>query len=509
MGILTAVDPDSTSSEVVADADGSVEVLGVDGGGKTVVGVVAELDNLIFGGELGDSADRAEDLLPHDLHVRLDVGEDGGLDEVALVTVALAANLDSSTLLLTGLDVAHDAVILKLADLGALEGLVVEGVTDLVLGGALLEGLDELVVDTLLDVDTRTGAASLAVVEVDTEVDPVNGLLDIGIVEDNVGGLATKLEGNLLQVGLGGSLHDLAADNGRASEGNLVDVHVGGDGGTSNPAETGDDVENARGETGLLDELSKDESRKRSLLSGLHDDGVTGGESGADLPGKHEEREVPGNDLTANTERLLPGVVEGIGGDIDGLALNLVGPTAVVADGANDSANIAAGHGDGLAIVERLNGGEEVEVLLDQVGKLEEVDATLLGSGLAPDTVESLAGGGDSKIDILLGGLVDGADDLLGSGVDDLEGLLLDTLDELVVDEPGRILWLALESLGETRGKYMWLETYKPVGCLKGPVIGVLSSTKTLEDILTGVNAEVGYKGYLGKKRQQEGREQR
>lgn len=469
VGILTAVDPDGTSPEVIADTDGSVEVLGVDSGGKTVVGVVAKLDNLLLGGELGDSANGAENLLTHDLHVGLDVGEDGGLDEVALVAVALATDLDSSTLLLTGLDVAHDAVILKLADLGTLEGLVVEGVADLVLGSALLEGLNELVVDTLLNVDTRTGAAGLAVVEVDTEVDPVNGLLDIGIVEDNVGGLATKLEGNLLQVGLGSSLHDLAANNGRTSEGNLVDVHVGRDGGTSNPAEAGDDVENARGETSLLNELSKDESRERGLLGGLHDDGVTGGESGADLPGKHEEREVPGDDLTADTERLLPGVVEGVGGDIDGLALNLVGPTTVVADGANNGANITTSHGDGLAIVERLNGGEEVEVLLDQVGELEEVDTTLLGSGLAPDTIERLAGGGDGKIDILFGGLVDGADDLLGGGVDDLELLLLDTLDELVVDEPGGIRWLALGSSLNRReeGKRgSVVETYRPVGCL-------------------------------------------
>ena len=465
-GILTGVDPDGTSTEVVADTDGSVEIRGVDGSSKTVVGVVAELDNLLLGGELGDGADGAEDLLLHDLHVGGDVGEDGGLDEVALVAVALTTDLDGSTLLLTSLDVTHDAVILKLTDLGALEGLVVEGVADLVLRGALLEGLNELVIDTLLDVDTRTGAAGLAVVVVDTKVDPVNGLLKIGVVEDNVGGLATKLEGNLLQVGIGSSLHDGATDNGRAGEGNLVDVHVGGDGGTSNATETGDNVENTRGETSLLDELSKDESRERSLLSGLHDDSVTGGESGANLPGKHEKREVPGDDLTANTERLLSGVVERVGGDIDGLALNLIGPTAVVADGANDGANIATGHGDGLAIVERLNSGEEVEVLLDQVGELQEVDTTLLGSDLAPGTLESLAGSLNGNIDILLGGLVDGADDLLGSGVDDLEGLFLDTLNELVVDEPGGVIWLALELGRDEKGGKGHEKTYKPVGCL-------------------------------------------
>ena len=103
---VVLVDPDGTSLEGVGDLDGGVEVGGVDSGGKTVVGVVADLDDLLLGLELADGADRAEDLLLHNLHVVLDVGEDGGLDEVSLVTLALATSLDGSTLVLTGLDVA-------------------------------------------------------------------------------------------------------------------------------------------------------------------------------------------------------------------------------------------------------------------------------------------------------------------------------------------------------------------------------------------------------------------
>jgi hypothetical protein len=53
-----------------------------------------------------------------------------------------------------------------------------------------------------------------------------------------------------------------------------------------------------------------------------------------------------------------------------------------------------------------------------------------------PVTLKGSASGLDGDVDILLGGLVDGGDDLLVSGVDGLEGLALDTLDELVVDEP-------------------------------------------------------------------------
>lgn len=128
--------------------------------------------------------------------------------------------------------------------------------------------------------------------------------------------------------------------------------------------------------------------------------------------------------------------MEHVGGDVNGLALDLVGPTSVVPQAADDGTDVTLGHGDGLSVVERLDGGEELSVLLCEVGELQQVDGALAGGGLSPDTLEGLAGGGDGDIDILLGSLVDGADNLLGGGVDDLEGLLVDTLNPLVVDEP-------------------------------------------------------------------------
>src|SRR4051812_27017253 len=75
------------------------------------------------------------------------------------------------------------------------------------------------------------------VVVVDAKVDPADGLLDVGVVEDNVGRLAAELERDLLQVGRRGGLHDRAADESGAGEGDLVDVHVRGEGGAGGLAE--------------------------------------------------------------------------------------------------------------------------------------------------------------------------------------------------------------------------------------------------------------------------------
>lgn len=183
---IVGVNPDGTGTELVGDTDGSVEVLGVDSSGETVAGVVSGLDNLLLSLELGDRADGAEDLLLHDLHVLSDIGENGRLDEVSLVTVTLTSSDDGGTRLLTLGDVTHNTVVLELGDLWSLEGVGVEWIADLVLGGTLLESLNKLVVDTGLNVDTGTSTAALAVVEENTKVDPRDGIINIGIVEDNV-----------------------------------------------------------------------------------------------------------------------------------------------------------------------------------------------------------------------------------------------------------------------------------------------------------------------------------
>ena len=84
------------------------------------------------------------------------------------------------------------------------------------------------------------------------------------------------------------------------------------------------------------------------------------------------------------TNGLLLDVVESVGSSVDDLAGNLVCPTTVVSEAANAHADVDLGHGDGLAVVERLDGSEEVDVLLEQVGEVCEQLATVLGCLLSP-----------------------------------------------------------------------------------------------------------------------------
>ena len=137
------------------------------------------------------------------------------------------------------------------------------------------------------------------------------------------------------------------------------------------------------------------------------------------------------------TNGLLLDVVESVGGGVNDLALDLVCPATVVPQAANTHADVNLGHGDGLAVVERLNSSEQVEVLLEQVGELHKKSATVLRGLFPPRALKGLACGGDGDVDILLGGFVDGADDALVGGVDDFKCLAVYTFHELVVDEAG------------------------------------------------------------------------
>ena len=318
---VVLVHPDGSGAEGVADSDGGVEAGGVDGGGEAVGRRVAEADGVVFVLELGDGADGAEDFFLHDLHVFRHAREDGRLDEVALFAVALAADFDFGALFPAGVDIAafalvcgligrwqymrglpHDAVILQLGDLRTLERVRTEWVTHNVLLRSGLERFDELVIDPLLNIYPGSSAAALAVVEENTKVDPRNCILDIRVVEDNIWALATKLQGHLFQIRASSRFHDLPANNGRSRESDLVNVHVGREGSAGNLAEAGDDVDDARWESGFFDELGGVEGAERSLFGGLENDDVTAGDGRANLPGPHEEWEIPWDDLRANTD---------------------------------------------------------------------------------------------------------------------------------------------------------------------------------------------------------------
>ena len=77
-------------------------------------------------------------------------------------------------------------------------------------------------------------------------------------------------------------------------------------------------------------------------------------------------------------------VCKSIGVSVDNLSLDLVGPASVVSQAASNHADVNFCHADGLTIVEGLDSGQEVCVLLDQVGKVDQQLAPVLWCLLSP-----------------------------------------------------------------------------------------------------------------------------
>ncbi len=95
---------------------------------------------------------------------------------------------------------------------------------------------------------------------------------------------------------------DLLADLGRAGERDLVDVAVLDERLTDRGA-AGDDVDDAGREVALRDDLGERQCRQRRRLGGLQHDRVARRERRGDLPGRHQQREVPRDDLRGDADR--------------------------------------------------------------------------------------------------------------------------------------------------------------------------------------------------------------
>src|SRR5690606_28133335 len=107
-----------------------------------------------------------------------------------------------------------------------------------------------LVVDGAVHQQTGARGTDLTGVDVDGEEGTTDGIVELGILEDNVRGLAAELQGQRVEV-LGGGTHDLLAGGHGPGEGDAPDVRVRHQCGTGILTQTGDHVEHTGGKTRL------------------------------------------------------------------------------------------------------------------------------------------------------------------------------------------------------------------------------------------------------------------
>ena len=277
-------------------------LVGPHAGGQAVGARVGLLDRLGLRAERQHRHDRAEDLLDGDPVGGRDVGEQRRREPVAALGQRAGDRAPRRALALAGVDQRLDPLQLRGGVDRADVGVLVERVADAQQAHPPPQLLDDLLGDALLQQQPRAGAAHVALVEEDAVDDALDGLVERGVVEHDVGGLAAELEREADVAARGGGL-DVLADLGRAGERDLVDVRVADQRGAGR-AVAGDDVHDAVRQLGLLADLGQQQRGQRRRLGRLEHRGVAARERRGELPGGHQQREVPRHDLADDAHRL-------------------------------------------------------------------------------------------------------------------------------------------------------------------------------------------------------------
>ena len=344
---------------------------------------------------------------------------EAALGKVARGLVDLGAFLDA------GLDELLDLLELRPRVDRADVGVLVERVADPKGLQPILELGEQHVEDRLLDEQARAGAAHVALVEEDAVDHALDRLVERGVLEHDVRGLAAQLEREALAAA-GGRAPDRLADLGRARERDLVDGGVDERG--AGLPRAGDDVHDAGRELGFLDHLGEQQRRERRRLGGLQHGGVPGGERGRELPGGHQQREVPRDDLARHAHRLRRAAPRE-------RVLELVGPARVVEEVRGRERHVdVARLLDRLAAVHRLEHGELAGSLLQLPRDAEDVLRALRRRERLPRG-RGVAGRVDRARHVGGVGLGDLGERLLGRRADRREPPAALRLDELAADE--------------------------------------------------------------------------
>ncbi len=180
-----------------ASADARGQCLGPDRAGEAVDAVVGDAHGVLLRVEWDDRRDRPEDLFLRHAHLRSPPSEDGRHQEVAVRQrriVGLGPAVEQlRALLLADLDVARAPCAFCCGEMIAPMSLaLVERIAHLHLLRARDEPLGELVEDAALHEQARACRAVLATVGEDGRDALLDGLVQIGVVEDDVGRLAAQ-----------------------------------------------------------------------------------------------------------------------------------------------------------------------------------------------------------------------------------------------------------------------------------------------------------------------------
>mmetsp|Transcript_8009 Transcript_8009/g.14167 ORF Transcript_8009/g.14167 Transcript_8009/m.14167 type:complete len:280 (-) Transcript_8009:106-945(-) len=270
----------------------------------------------------------------------------------------------------------------------------------------------------------------------------LDGLINIGVIQYNQGGLSTELQRHALQSMLGGERLDAFADGRTARECDFIDVRVQDNGFSTGGSVPVQDIDNTGRESRLFDEFAYCQGREWCFLGRLQYHDITSGDCWCEFPGHHGQGEVPRNDTAANSYGLFACKTEIVSLDGDDISLELVCPSGIVAVMLDAQSDIHFGPvlsfvSHWLAIVKGFEFSQEFGVALHQIRKFPQQITTAGGVHGTPFGSEGkcLFCRCHSTIDICGIRFLNFGNDFFGGRIDSFEFLAIDGIDKFVVDE--------------------------------------------------------------------------
>ena len=224
--------------------------------------------------------------------------------------------------------------------------------------------------DRFLDQKTRSGDTDLAGIAEDGRYRAGNSSVEIGRVgKDDIGGFATKLEIGALQVRGCGIAHDPASHRAGAGEHHHIDIHRQRHRLADGLAASGNHIQHAGRQPGLMRQLAHAQQRQRRALARLDHHRIATGKRRTKLPGPDHQRKIPRDDGPDNTDRLLVDHTQNALWCRRNLTIDLVANLGIVAQRCGGRARLGAeGHADLGAVVTHAKHRQLGSVGLNKVG---------------------------------------------------------------------------------------------------------------------------------------------
>src|SRR5215210_4525974 len=305
VGDHALIEADHAGFDALADTQGTLEITGIDVGHEAVLSVVGGGDSIFFRIEGGDGGYGAEDLLLEECRVLGDIAEDGGAVEVSCALHLLSAYQGASAFAEGVFYEVGDLLALVAVDEGADLDALLGASPDLHSIHAFRELLGELIRDAAGDVEAVGGGARLADVAHLGDHRALDRGVYVGVVEDEERGVTAELHGDAQEL-LGRLGDELAPYFRGARKRELAGARVGDK--RSHGAAGGGarhHVQDAAGETRLLQDAGEGEHGEGRLLGRLHHHRAAGRYRGPDLARPHRHRKVPRRYEEARTDGLL------------------------------------------------------------------------------------------------------------------------------------------------------------------------------------------------------------